>query len=360
MRISCHKYSLFLFTFIPLMLAACIQANTTKLESLAPLSAEQLQEVKIADHTNLDEVTFLVLGDMGTGGANQQAVANAMVAFCDQPGNSCDFITTLGDNIYRDGVNSTADSKLQTNFEEPYAGLGRIDMWLTPGNHDWLRADSVQSEVDYTTKSDRWRMPYNHYLVPNLPPWLHIYAIDTTILRFQVWQLDDPDANKVLNTAVEDMLAAARLELCGQLGWRILFGHHPIYSSGKHGISEDKTGIITSVQVGLDTLVEECDVQVYMAGHDHHQEIVQANGLTQIVQGAGGRYLRDINQSESLIGERWSAQRFGFAAVNATPNQLLIRFFGVDSFGDEWEELCNWELAADGEIESKSADCKLK
>jgi len=358
MHTTCHKHSLLLF--ISLLFSACIQGNTTKLESLAPLSAEQLQAVEISNHTDLNEVTFLVLGDMGTGGANQQAVADAMVAYCDPAEISCDFITALGDNIYQDGVKSAADSKLLTHFEEPYAGLGRIDMWLTPGNHDWLRADSVQSEVDYTTSSERWRMPYNHYAIPNLPPWLHIYAVDTTILRFQVWQIDDPDANKILNSAVENMLTAAREELCGQPGCRILFGHHPIYSSGKHGIAENEAGIMTSVQVGLDTLIKECNVQVYMAGHDHHQEIIQADGLTQIIQGAGGRYLRDIEKSDSLLGERWSAQRFGFAAVTATPDRLLVTFFGVDSYGSGWEELCSWTLVADGDIYSSSAECELE
>lgn len=336
-------------------LTACIRSNTINLESLTPLTADQLSEIKISDHTDLSKITFLVLGDMGTGGANQQAVADAMVEFCDQPANSCDFIIALGDNIYRDGVDSPADSKLLTRFEQPYENLGRIDMWLTPGNHDWLRADSVQSEIDYTTLSDRWRMPHNHFAIPQLPPWLNIYSVDTTLLHIQSWQIEDP----ILNTSTADMLTGAQSGLCDKPGWRILFGHHPIYTSGKHGLSAKPAGIIDSIQQSLSTVVEECDVQVYMAGHDHHQELIQVDGFTQIIQGAGGRYLRTIPDSADLLGTRWSVERFGFAAITATSDQLAIAYFGIDSHGDGWEKLCDWTLSLDGSLQSGPTDCNL-
>ncbi|MFT5194530.1 MAG: tartrate-resistant acid phosphatase type 5 [Candidatus Promineifilaceae bacterium] len=352
----------YLLFFFPILLLSCIRVNTSNLSSL---TAEQLANVEIADHNQAETLNFLVLGDMGTGGANQQAVADAMVAYCDSPSTSCDFITALGDNIYIDGVSSPKDTKLYTKFELPYTDLGRIDIWLTPGNHDWLRASSVQSQIDYTQKSDRWRMPHNHYAVPNLPPWLHIYTVDTTILRQQwqqrqqrqqVWQTE----NTVLKKSVDEMLSAARAELCGQPGWRILFGHHPIYSSGKHGVSENPAGVITSIQQQLDGLIADCDVQVYMAGHDHHQELIQADGLTQIIQGAGGRYLRTLPDMGELVGQRWAVERFGFAAVSASADQLTISYFEVDSYGGGWEELCSWTLSADGELKSKTVACDLR
>lgn len=348
-----HKlYLLFLF---PILLISCIWIDTQNLSALTPLSAAQLAEVEIADHSHTDPLTFLVLGDMGTGGANQYAVADAMNAYCDLPNTACDFITTLGDNMYQNGISSLEDNKLFTQFEAPYAELGRIDIWLIPGNHDWLRADSVQSQINYTQFSERWRMPNSHYAVPNLPPWLHIYAIDTTILRQQALETEAA----AINDKADEMLTAARAELCGQPGWRILFGHHPIYSSGKHGVAEETTGIMTSIQQPLAGLIEDCDVQVYMAGHDHHQEIIQADGLTQIIQGAGGRYLRTLPDSADLVGKRWATVRFGFAAVTVTTEQLSISYFGVDSYGGGWEELCSWALSADGELQSTTADCDL-
>lgn len=341
---------LFLFAY------TCLISCQPDITSVTPLSAEQWSQVGIIDHTDKDEVTFLVLGDMGTGGGNQQAVADAMLAFCNQPETACDFVVTLGDNIYGSGVNSPADNKLLTHFENPYTGFGRMDFWMTPGNHDWRLADSVQSEVEYTLQSDRWRMPNNHYAVPNLPPWLHLYAVDTTILQRDARNAED----KSLTLIADEMLSAANENLCDKPGWRILFAHHPIYSSGKHAIREDRSGITTSIEQGLGGLVTACDIQLHMAGHDHHQELIQVDGFIQIVQGAGGRYLRQLPESGELMGARWAAVRFGFAAITATADQLVIEYFAVDSFGGGWEKLCEWTVSTEGKIDNVSADCKLQ
>ena len=344
-----------LFPILLFFTCACISRSQPAITQVSSLSKEQWDQVEIANHTNKDEVTFLVLGDMGTGGLNQQAVANAMLAFCEQPDSSCDFVVTLGDNIYRSGIRSPADNKLSTHFENPYAGFGRMDFWMTPGNHDWRQTDSVQSEVDYTLQSERWRMPNNHYAVPNLPPWLHLYSVDTTI-----FQRDSKDSeNEAIVQIVDEMLSAAQEDLCKKPGWRILFAHHPIYSSGKHGLREDRSGITTSINQGLGGLVAECDIQLHMAGHDHHQELIKTDELIQIVQGAGGRYLRQLPESSELVGERWSAVRFGFAAITASADQLIIRYFAVDSFGGGWGKLCEWAISIDGKIENVSADCEL-
>lgn len=356
MRNNSPRYILTLIIFCFTLLIGCFSYPSTETVELVPLTAEQQSEISIADYSEADSITFLVIGDMGTGGINQKAVADAMVAYCNLPTNSCDFVTALGDNIYRNGIDSPDDQQLLTKFEEPYSDLGRIDFWMTPGNHDWRMANSVQSEIEYTLQSDRWRMPHHHYQVPKLPEWLNLYSIDTTTLRHYAWQKDDVKLNKI----VEEMLTTTHTELCDQPGWRILFGHHPVYSSGKHAINEDPVGITTSIKQELAGLLTGCDIQVYMAGHDHHQELIQADGLTQIIQGAGGRYLRELPRSEELVGKRWSAVRFGFAVITATPDQLLISYFSVNSFGGAWEELCSWTLKTNGKLQSESAECELK
>src|SRR5215831_14462000 len=70
-------------------------------------------------------VTFVVLGDMGTGSLVQSHVAHAMLRVCQQEG--CDFVLGVGDNIYPHGVDAVDDAQFQAKFEQPYARFRGID-----------------------------------------------------------------------------------------------------------------------------------------------------------------------------------------------------------------------------------------
>ncbi len=70
----------------------------------------------------------------------------------------------------------------------------------------------------------------------------------------------------------------------------IVYGHHPLYSSGTHG---DNQILIDRLQPLL--AVNRADL--YLAGHDHNIEIRKTlDGINQVVSGAGGK-LRDIAES---------------------------------------------------------------
>lgn len=344
--------------FAILVGAGCGGVNLAQLPSLSPLGVNEFGEIEVARHASARLVSFLVLGDAGTGGPDQVKVASAMLRWCDSQADGCDFATVLGDNIYNNGVNSSDDAKFKSHFESPYAEFGRFDMWMTAGNHDWHTATSVQDQIRYTLTSPRWRMPANHFAIPHLPPWLHIYALDTTVLR----ELGRDPADVEWSAAASSMIAAARNALCGQSGWRILFGHHPIYSSGEHGLEEDReSGTATSILTALEALINECDVQLYLAGHDHHQELIEVGNLVQVVQGAGGGQLRSTSVTDlALKGERWASERFGFAGLAATEAEISISYFGVvDGTGDP-EPLCAWTLAATGRVRPSEPRCALR
>ena len=66
--------------------------------------------------------------------------------------------------------------------------------------------------------------------------------------------------------------------------WKIVFGHHPIYSASKvHGNTNE---LITKVK----PLLEKYNAQIYFCGHDHDlQHLREKNGhIDYIVTGAGG------------------------------------------------------------------------
>jgi len=74
-------------------------------------------------------VTFVALGDMGTGGSAQTQVAHAMYSVCQRDG--CDFVLGLGDNIYPHSVQSVRDPQFQDKFEQPYSRFQDIDFWAS-------------------------------------------------------------------------------------------------------------------------------------------------------------------------------------------------------------------------------------
>src|SRR2546422_1851274 len=118
----------------------------------------------VRDLRSEDGITFLAFGDAGSGDRQQRSVAQCMEKTCgvDTGASRCHFALDLGDNIYNFGVSSEADSQFDRKFEEPYRNFGRFDFWVVPGNHDWIKQKSVQAEITYTEKSQRWRMPNNH------------------------------------------------------------------------------------------------------------------------------------------------------------------------------------------------------
>ncbi len=254
-----------------------------------------------------DEYTLLVFGDGGTGKDKQQQVAIAMAEACAQ--HACDAALVLGDLIYPGGVRSLDDRKFDSHFEEPYTVLGPFPFWMTPGNHD--HRGSIEAQVAYARsgRSERWKMPAAHYAVESLPPWLHVYALDTDAIH-------DESATSV-------QAEQARAALCGKPGWRLLMGHHPIYSNGSHGDDE-------AVGRYLGGVVRDCAVQAYFAGHDHHQEHISTASFEQFVQGAAAKLRRVDTRNYAAaeqLHQRFARSVLGFALVALTDRTMDVRFF---------------------------------
>ncbi len=304
------------------LVAACIQLRRVtgpkvgELLRIRPAGA-----LVVADHRGETSLRFAVLGDSGTGGPEQLAVGDVLHERCAADG-GCDFVLVTGDNIYRSGARSLegpdaerALSAFEKQFEAPYRAFGRTDFWMVAGNHDWLRKGSIQSEISYSELSERWRMPALDYAVPQLPEWVAIQAVDTTLLT------------RGLETG---QIERAREHLCAAPGWRLVFGHHPIYTpGGRHGRANGTFKEIE--QALLERLIRRCDVDVYFAGHDHLQGHLRTPDFDQIVQGAGGGDLYAARQSWAFppgsgVEVISATSAFGFAIVEVSPDELSFEF----------------------------------
>lgn len=278
-------------------------------------------------------VKLLVLGDTGEGNDAQNQVARAMDAKCEAVG-GCTAVLLLGDNFYDDGVASVDDPQWGPKFEEPYdlPNLNGLKFYATLGNHDYghfAPDGSAQAQIEYSSlevgdgpgqrASDKWTMPATYYDV--LLEHVHVFSMDTQ---------DGSEEQK------NDMSMRVA---CSQAPWKLVFGHHPRFTSGAH--NADSRGILENVlKFGMFAAQEAvyCGADMFLSGHDHNMEFIDQGrdpncpNVSFMISGAGAK-LRETREElmfpEDAGGE---FQRFyqqdieGFAYVEINGKTLDFDF----------------------------------
>jgi tartrate-resistant acid phosphatase type 5 len=274
------------------------------------------------DHIRIDHPTlsFIVIGDWGRHGSRtQRRVAAAMDELAART--RVDLIISTGDNFYENGVRSENDRLWRKNFEAVYSlpHLKAIPWYVVLGNHDYR--GNIRAQVDYGKLHANWNLPNYYYqetFLLNDDTRAQFIFIDTTPLipRYQRWpgrhravKSQDPEAQMawLRNTLREPKPV-----------WRLVVGHHTIYSSGRrHGDTE-------VLQALLVPLFDHYDVDAYFGGHDHHLEhYFQPEGWTHYFISGGGAEHRWVKRRPY---SQFAAASAGFAHVVLDKNCLTIQF----------------------------------
>ncbi|HET6146202.1 MAG TPA: metallophosphoesterase [Polyangia bacterium] len=259
-----------------------------------------LREAPPVFSLNLDgkpRVRVLAFGDFGDGSPRQERVAEAIRRMhAQQP---FDLAITLGDNFYPAGVTGPADPRWQRDFARLYEPM-RIRFYPTLGNHDWLLADSPAAEVLHSAQSPYWRMPAARYTF--VAGSIQFFAIDTNLVSRA--QLDWLDRELARSTA----------------RWKVVYGHHPIFSYGAHGDEPLVRDNVLPVLRGR--------AQVYLCGHDHDlQHLGPEAGVHFVVAGGGGAQARRISKGPRSL---FAASKNGFAVIEGTRTALTVSLVGDD------------------------------
>jgi acid phosphatase len=256
--------------------------------------------------------TFFALGDAGTGGPGQRAVAAAMARKAERDG--CDFVLLLGDNFYPDGVDSEDDPRFEIDFEQVYAKPALdVPFFAVLGNHDH-HPESVVAQLARTKRGTRWCMPGRRYAFERElddGTLLDFFAVDTTPIHRGEENWEDEVV----------WLRGALRESKGR--WKIVFGHHPVRSAAARGS-------LDPVQKELEPVLVEGGADLYLCGHHHCLQMLKPRkGLACVVSGAGGGA-----DNPGIVGwtdeVEYAATLGGFVAVRATRDQLLIEFVRMD------------------------------
>ncbi|MFQ3235666.1 MAG: tartrate-resistant acid phosphatase type 5 [Paraglaciecola sp.] len=270
-----------------------------------------------------ESINFLVLGDWGRNGHYQQRdVAKWMdVAMMQVDG---DFIVTTGDNFYSNGVASVSDPYWQSSFEQIYQGPNLFENWYAIlGNHDYR--GNWQAQIDYSNVSRRWQMPAPYYAKTlELDDGASVLMIflDTSPLNPEYQHEAKYAATQQQDSAKQLIWLKHKLAISNAT-WKIVIGHHPLYSSGK------RYGKTSGIRNVLEPILENAKVDVYFAGHEHDLQHNQPVGkyMAHFVSGAGSE-VRPVAQREFT---KFAVSKAGFAAVSVNDKQLDVNF--IDTSG---------------------------
>ena len=237
-------------------------------------------------------IRWLATADTGSGDSRQRAVAGQMVKV--HQSRPVDLVLMAGDNIYPDG---NLD-RVEATFLRPYRALldAKVPFHAVLGNHD-IRTANGDPQVAYPPfgMKGRW------YALRRGP--VEFFLLDTNMNAR--WQHQLPWLRRTLAASTAP--------------WKVVVGHHPIYSSGFYG--DDPAAIAR-----LTPLFRQYGVQLYINGHEHHYERSRViEGTTYLVVGGGGASLRAVVPDEHSAK---ALSRYSFAEITATPTTLEVIGWG--------------------------------
>ena len=202
---------------------------------------------------------FAVIGDSGQWSRVQRETASQLVM--QRATFPFKFVLMLGDNNYGDG----SPESYRVRFEEPFKPLLDADVtfYAARGNHD------VGPQWNYPLFNMGGQRYYTFVRETGIPP----LAGD----RVQFVAVDSVNLDDGQLSWLDRQLSESKAE------WKIVFFHHPIYSSGRYAASS------AARRFTLERVLIEHAVDAVFAGHEHvYERMAPQMGVMHFVAGASG------------------------------------------------------------------------
>ncbi|NXX82609.1 PPA5 phosphatase, partial [Urocolius indicus] len=225
---------------------------------------EALQFLAVGDWGGLPDPPFHTPREVATAQAMAQAAAEL----------GADFILSLGDNFYYQGVKDEWDPRFQDTFERVFTApaLQPLPWFVLAGNHD--HAGNVSAQLAYSRHSARWHFPHPYYSLrlslPGTNTTARLLLLDTVLLCGGGDDFDLPGPPR----GPQDQAEAARqllwlqkrLEASQSDQYVLVAGHYPLWSVAEHGPSECLVRLVRP-------LLMKYKVTAYLCGHDHNLQV---------------------------------------------------------------------------------------
>ncbi len=263
------------------------------------------------------------------------------------------FVLSLGDNFYPDGVASLRDPQLRVTFEEMYAlpGLAGVPWLASLGDHD--HCGNVSALLAYGSAPGKsFRLPAPYYARSfrlSGRRRFHLVVIDSVALEGSMAMPSERRFEEKLDPRFTSV-AASRLHwiwlestlrrLSSGVEPRLILvvGHRPVFSAGRRG----RTASEARVSDRLHSLFARYGVGAYIDGHDHNMQHLRKDGIQYFVNGVGGfdthavdpdAHMWPRSRDQTLV---WGiASGFGFVQHKVTDAGMQLEFVHVVKRGAE-------------------------
>jgi Calcineurin-like phosphoesterase len=248
---------------------------------------QAVAEAPVALPNRTGSFKFAVLGDFGTGDRSQYELAAQMAKVYQSF--KYELVVLVGDNLY--GAERPQDFKKK--FEDPYKPLldAGVKFYASLGNHD--------------AREQRFYKPFNMdgklYYTFSPKPEIRFFALESTYpVPEQIQWLEK------------------ELKASGS-NWKIVFFHHPLYSSG------DRHGSDLRLREVLEPLFLQNNVSLVLTGHDHFYERVKPQkGIQYFVVGSGGQLRAgNIDRSTGITAKGFDTD-LAFMAAEIAGDEMFF------------------------------------
>ena len=280
--------------------------------------------------TPVDNGRFLLIGDWGRRPensklhANQRQVADAMGKAT--ANNKPAAVICLGDNFYPSGA-ATVDSPLfEQAFEKVYTAPSlQVPFWVLLGNHDYYI--SAKGELDYAAQrkgTGRWTIDARYWsrtveVAPGVKAKFLFLDTSPFVTKYNKGE-EGAHMSEIGTQNTAAQLAWLEKELSEPgIAWRIVCGHHPIWSGGDHGDTEEIKEFVLPI-------LQKHKVQLYACGHDHHAEVFVREQITTVISGNASE-TRTVKETQ---GSLFRSKKLGFADLVLGSDKGEIRMIDAD------------------------------
>jgi predicted MPP superfamily phosphohydrolase len=303
----------------------CFFNGFTQVDEQKQEKSEYANEIEIVKKST----NFLVLGDFGRNGEfHQKEVAAQMSKTASTI--DANFIVTVGDNFYPNGVRSIQDPQWEKSFEDIYHQHSLHQDWhVCLGNHDYN--GNIQAQIDYSKISRRWKLPSNYYkeiiTLEDGSKALLLFVDTTPFIKSYYSKGNEIEENvKRQDTVAQKIWIINNLKNSDyDFKWKIVVGHHPMYSGGKRKNNKDTKDI----EKLFAPIFEEYKVDAYLCGHEHDLQVIKPKKrhTTQFLSGTGC----EVRPTGITEGTLFSVSEPGFMTFSITPELILTQL--VDANG---------------------------
>ncbi|WVZ51294.1 hypothetical protein U9M48_002450 [Paspalum notatum var. saurae] len=271
-------------------------------------------------------ITMLAVGDWGRRGQfNQSLVAEQMGIIGEKM--DIDFVVSVGDNFYSNGLTGIDDKAFEESFVNIYTAKSLQKPWYTVlGNHDY-RGDALAQLSPVLRQLDsRWICMKSFVVNAEVA---EFFLVDTTPFVLKYWNEPKnstydwrgvaPRETYIANV-LKDLDAALKQS---KATWKIVVGHHAIRSVSEHG---DTPELVQQ----LLPILKANRVDLYVNGHDHCLEHISSRDspLQYVTSGGGSKAWRGIfTPNTDKLEFFYDGQ--GFMSLRLTKTEAHLAFYDV-------------------------------